>query len=301
MSSRTVAVVGGSGLIGTAVLRGLSAAGCATTVVPAPRLQVPAGQDGMAAARALAPAVELISALRGCDSVVLAAGSAWPGSPPTPALFGANAALPLVLLKAAEAAGARHLVHISSAAVQGRREPLDESPTTEPFSGYSLAKALGERLLLDHQSAVEVCIYRPTSVLAPERGLTRALVRLARLPVTPLPGAGNRPLPVAHIDNVAAAVAHLVDRQLTGIVLHPWEGFDLRTLLTVFGARRFVLLPLALAGPTRFAARSRSAKLAAAARRVDLLVQGQSQQARVLLDAGFVPPRSGQDYKLLTG
>jgi nucleoside-diphosphate-sugar epimerase len=216
-------------------------------------------------------------------------------------MYGANAAMPLLVLKAAELAGVAHFVHVSSAAVQGRRDPLDESATTAPFSEYSRSKALGEQLLAEHQSPIALTLYRPTSVMASGRGITRALLMATQLPAIPLIGAGDRPLPVAHLDNVAAAVVHLVRTRRTGIALHPWEGFDLRTLLIALGGdqRRFVHLPQALGRVTEVAVRTPSARLRAIGRRFELLVHGQGQQARVLVDAGFVAPCGREEYARL--
>ena len=39
------------------------------------------------------------------------------------------------------------LIHVSSAAVQERMDPLDETATLRPFSPYSSSKAAGELVL----------------------------------------------------------------------------------------------------------------------------------------------------------
>ena len=280
-----VALLGSTGLLGTAVRAALAGRGFDVVPITAPRLRATA---------ASARDVPALPGLAGFDAVVNAAGLASPDSRDSEALVGANAALPLAVRRA----GVAHLVHVSSAAVQGRRDPLDETADTAPFSPYSSSKALGERLLLD-DGGDGVCVYRPTSVLAAGRGITRSLVAMARLPRVPVVGAGDQPLPVAHIDNVSAAVAHLVAHRVTGIALHPWEGLDLRTLLLLLGGRP-IHLPGGLRGPLCRAVDAGLAHggpaLAGRLRRVELLLRGQRQDARLLAACGFVLPRGHDAY-----
>ena len=83
----------------------------------------------------------------GIDVVVNAAGLATPGDGESPALTGANALLPALVALAANAAGVKRFVHLSSASVQGHRRTVDETSSRAPFSAYSRSKALGEEVL----------------------------------------------------------------------------------------------------------------------------------------------------------
>jgi nucleoside-diphosphate-sugar epimerase len=134
----TLAVVGGTGFIGSSVIAHCRAVGLPVACIAAPRIVAGAGPVGERAAswrRSNAAAFErLCRALEPFDVVVNAAGMAAPGAAEHPSLFGANAVLPLVVAEAAAVVGAGRLVHVSTAAVQGRLDPLDESSRRFPLS-----------------------------------------------------------------------------------------------------------------------------------------------------------------------
>ena len=122
------------------------------TAVKAPRISgtgmaepVSAARDWVAGHRA--DFQRLVDSLRG-DVAINAAGLAAPASGDAAGLRGANAVWPAVMSLACREAAVPRLVHLSSAAVQGRREPLDESTEHEPFSRYTRSKAEGEDALL---------------------------------------------------------------------------------------------------------------------------------------------------------
>ena len=144
-----------------------------------------------------------------------AAGLVSPDSAADDALFGANVLLPLVILRAAERAQAARVIHLSSAAVQGRRGVLDESAATSPFSPYSRSKALGEAALLSYVAKVagvqspEVVIVRATSVQGVGRATTRQLRRLARSPMASVARPGDRPTVVSSLQGLVEFVKGL--------------------------------------------------------------------------------------------
>jgi hypothetical protein len=240
--------------------------------------------------------------LGGADVVVNAAGLAAPESDDEADLYGANTMVPAVLAEAAAAAGVARFVHISTAAVQGRRDPLDETPEVEPMTPYARSKASAESILLESRvrTPAAVSIYRPTSVQGRDRAMTRHLVRLAGRRWVPVAGAGDAPVPVSLVDNVAAGIVHLIrSPELPRIVLQPWEGMTSRSLLESLGGTRIVGVPPALmrlAVRSLYAGGTRSARIAAVARRADLLVFGQPQDARVLVDLGFSPSGGAAAY-----
>ncbi|HEX2272384.1 MAG TPA: NAD-dependent epimerase/dehydratase family protein, partial [Acidimicrobiales bacterium] len=221
----------------------------------------------------------------------------------------------VVVARAAEEAGVRRLVHISTAAVQGRLDPLDETPSVFPLSPYARSKAEGERAVLGGWNGqpsgrqvggapAEVVVYRPTSVHARGRAVTRSLARLAgALPGVPVTGRGNRPAPVALVENVAAGVVFAATmRDPAPVVLQPWEGLTTRRLLELFGARRIVPVPerLADAGLDLLArSTARSARLTGHLRRAEVVVRGQGVQASALANAGFRPPCGLQHWEEL--
>jgi hypothetical protein len=240
------------------------------------------------------------------DIVVNAAGLVTPDAADHPSLFGANAVLPAVVAEAADVTGARRLVHVSTAAVQGRLDPLDETERCFPLSPYAAAKAEGERALLEGavDGTCEVVVYRPTSVQASGRPVTRRLARIATsLPLVPVGDGGDRPVPVALVENVAAGIVFAASMPSPPpLVLQPWEGLTTRTLLGLFGARRTVSLP---SGPFRAAidlaacSATRSPKLTARLRRVEVLLLGQGVRAEALAAAGFRPPVGREGWEEL--
>lgn len=305
-----IAISGATGLVGSSVRRFAESQGHDVLPVVAQRISTGGGSDPLVAVDAWVTRhgdvyAQLVSSLTGTDVLVNAAGLAAPGSTSLSDLRDANSALPVLLARAARSAGIRRMVHVSSAAVQGRRDPLDESEDLAPLTPYASTKALAERLLLGDTVArpPEVIVYRPTSVQAPDKTLTQQLVRLASRRLVPICGTGAARLPVALIENVAAAIIHLCTvRECPGVVLHPWEGMTTRTLLDAFGARRYVVISPSLCRPAlrvADACGSVSPHALAIARRLELLVLGQRQEAHHLARLGFSAPIGRSAYELL--
>lgn len=240
------------------------------------------------------------------DVVINAAGLALPESNDWNRLLEANAVLPGVLAHLAAKAGVRRLVQVSSAAVQGKREPLDETLDVAPITPYGRSKALGERVLVDGSLSVpaEVVIYRPTSVQAADRGITRRLVSFASRRVLPVGGDGQPPLPLCLVENVAAGIlCAAASEERPKVVLQPWEGVTTRLLWDLFGrGPKIVPIPRP---PLKAALLAGSVvgrgvpKVAAAVRRLDLLLLGQAQEAEALGQMGFDPPRGIDSYREL--
>jgi nucleoside-diphosphate-sugar epimerase len=244
----------------------------------------------------------LCGSLDACDVLVDASGLAAPGSTRTQELLAANAVHAAVLAKAAADAGVRRIVHVGSAVVQGRLDPLDESARRYPLSPYAESKAEAERLLLDpgRDAPPEVVVYRPTSVLAPGRKVTQQLAHLAALPFFGVVGDGNRPVAVTLIQNVAAGIVFAAEMPSPPrIALQPWDGLTTRRLAELLGARRIVSLPR---GPARFGLRASaratalSPRLTAKIRRLEVLLAGQRVDARALPAAGFAPPVGAEGW-----
>lgn len=308
--TRTIAVAGSTGFIGGAVVSEAHRRGFDVVAIRSPRLDAAADVSPTEALRAWiadqqSAYDELIAALHGSDVLVNAAGRSAPTSRGVGDLYGANSALPGLLATAAAEAGVRRLVHISSAAAQGRRNPLDETPATAPMTPYGDSKARGEAVLLDRRVQVppEVVVYRPTSVMGAARAVTRQLVRLSSLPVIPSCARGEVPLPVALIENVAAGIVHVCEAPSNPeIVLHPWEGMTVRSLWACFGGGRILNTPLPLArlGIGLLSAGGRLVPAASAVgRRLELIALGQAQRAQALADLGFTPPAGRDAYARL--
>lgn len=135
------------------------------------------------------------------------------------------------VIDAATAAGVPHLVHMSSVGAYSPRrgdEPVDESWPTDgvPTSMYSRHKAAAERrldMLERHEPAMTVSRLRPGIV--GQRTAGSALLQyglpavvpariLAHVPVLPLDRA--LAIPMVHADDVADAVARVLDARAPG-------------------------------------------------------------------------------------
>lgn len=316
-------MLGASGFVGAAVVAFGRSNGADITPVALPRISLVAlphlalgSLDGAAEqwCRANRGAFEdLCRALAPFDVVINAAGDARASARTVRDLVAANAVLPAVVVRAAQRAGVRRLVHISSAAVQGRLDPLDETARHQPLSPYATSKAQGERVLLgadpSHGPACfELIVYRPTSIHAAGQLATRSLSRmLRRLPLVPVvrsgPSAWEQPLPVVQLDNVAAGILFAATMlEAAPIVLQPDEAMTARRLLTLFGAHRFVPVP---SGVAKAAIEQvghlthRSPYLTSRVRWLELLVRGQSTEAKVLAAAGFAAPTGTEGWEAL--
>ena len=289
------AVVGASGFIGSALMREIRDRGIEVIGVTAPRLVLDHESVPATVLEKLEDHSDEIDALRrrlsGVSVVVNAAGLAAPDSTVNEALFGANALLPVVIARAAERAGAARYLHLSSAAVQGRRDVLDESAATNPFSPYSRAKALGEASLLEYlrefdtSATPEVVIVRATSVQGPGRSTTDQLRRVATSPFASVARPGDRPSVVSSLRGLIEFVATVGTRaeSVPTIVLQPWEGLTTSAVLEhAGGGRRPIMLPLFLcraAIAAGYAVGSVLTPVKGIVRRVELMWMGQAQDA----------------------
>ena len=154
----TVAVVGGSGRLGSSLVRCLLAAQCQVTVVdiqpPEPLPGVRFSRCDLGRRQPLPPA-----AVAGCDAVVhLAAlhGAHLAAGTPRQAFWAVNVNGTQRVLEAAGRAGVRRIVLASSTSVYGSGSPpgepargFDEGTPLDPEDVYDLTKIAAERLMQD--------------------------------------------------------------------------------------------------------------------------------------------------------
>ena len=302
-----ICVAGSSGFIGGAVVSAAHRQGVDIVSIRSPRLRV---SPDVAPTEAIEKWIEnqrsvyeeMIATLKGSDVLVNAAGLASPTSRVVKSLYGANSTLPGLLATAAAEAGVRRMVHVSSAASQGRLDPLDETPFTAPVTPYADSKARGEAMLLNGQVTTpqEIVVYRPTSVQGVNRTMTQQLIRLAGLPAIPTCGRGEAPLPITLIENVAAGIVHVcLASSPPAIVLQPWEGMTVHRLIECFGQGRLLNVPSPLARSGLGLLRAGGhfvPTLAATSRRLELIAFGQRQDAQALPRLGFTPPLGRAAY-----
>lgn len=309
VADRTVVLFGASGFVGGAVARAL--ARCEVKVVASPRLTT--------AARTM-PAIEaevgrstdlvrsLARELAGAHVVVNAAGNPDASSLDEDVLFGANALLPAILLTAAREAGIERFVHVSSAVVQNDRSVLDSSEDMRPFSPYSSSKVLGEQVVRELSGeGIDVTRYRPPSVHAPGRRVTRMIARIASSPAASVAMPGDQPTPQALLPNVGAAVAFLATTRHVppAVVHHPSEGVTVTGLMQdLGGGRRPLRLPRFVARFLVFVARMVGRlhrPTAANARRMELLWLGQDQAPSWFDEIGWTAPVGRDAWRGLVG
>lgn len=292
-------VVGGSGFVGSAVVRHARSLGIPVVEVPAPRVTIdPRATANAPRQEGWSVEIERLAAeLPPGANVVNAAGVAEAGSEDSPRLFGANALLPWLVAHAATVAGARRLVHISSAAVKGAF-PLDASTVTAPFSPYSRSKDVGE-VWVRSIEGLEVTILRPTSVHGAGRPVTETLRRVARSPLSSVAGQGRRRTPQVQVETVARSAVLLARHPgpVPAITLTPDEEIETGRFMQLLGGRAPLqvpeLLARAMVGAARRAGRW-SGAVAANARRLELMWFGQPQVRSWLDDHPAArAPRSG--------
>lgn len=283
-------VVGASGFVGRQVCAALEARGVEVVRCVAPRVTAVVEHDLSADAELLA----LIESFRGTNALVNAAGDPDASSQDEAALNAANGTLVELLGRLAIEAGVERFVHVSSAVVQGRRPVLDETDEFDAFSAYAASKVLGERLARKFGPVQTVC-YRPPSVHHESRRVTQLTARIASSALSSVASPGSQHTPQALAQNVGSAVAELAvcEAQPPAVVIHPWEGLTCLGLLEVLGGRTPRRLP-------RFIARALVAtlelagklvpRLAANARRIEMVWFGQGQAESWLTQQGWQPP-----------
>ncbi|MEU2349466.1 NAD-dependent epimerase/dehydratase family protein [Modestobacter sp. NPDC049651] len=265
----TVAVTGASGNVGTALLRRLAEAGV-TEVRGLARRQPPETEPYAGVRWFQADLGEessepvLAEFLAGADAVVHLAWALLPDRQPD-VLQAVNVEGTRRVLAAAGAAGVRHVVHMSSIgtyAAGPQVHPVDEDwPTTGiPSSTYSRQKSECERMVAEFDLAhpdTTVAVTRPTLVLQPDaaseigryflgpylfpvaRALPGAVAKLpVRLPV-PAPIPSSLHVALIHSDDVADAIARILDRRADGpFNLAAPPNFDADGLARALGVRR---------------------------------------------------------------
>jgi nucleoside-diphosphate-sugar epimerase len=157
----------------------------------------------------------------GCDAVVHAAARVFERASRREFLRPNVEGTRRVLEAAARAAP--RVVHLSSVAVYSglhARTPLVEDrwrsadPDAQP--AYPASKTLSERAAweLHRAGRIRLTTLRPSVVYGErDRAAVPIFVRVARLPVVPLPGGGAATVPVVYAGNVAAAVVAALDRE----------------------------------------------------------------------------------------
>ncbi|MGE5267518.1 MAG: complex I NDUFA9 subunit family protein [Deltaproteobacteria bacterium] len=141
-----------------------------------------------------------------------------------------------VVAKAAKAAGARSLIHISAIGADARSN-----------SKYARSKAEGERAVLEEFP--EAVILRPSIVFGPEDEFFNRFAAMARVsPFLPLIGGGHTKFQPVYVGDVAAAVKASIDGRATPGTIYELGGPEILTFRQLLdrtqayaGRKRFYL------------------------------------------------------------
>jgi uncharacterized protein YbjT (DUF2867 family) len=228
---RTLAVTGGTGFVGSHLLRHALAQGYDLRALT--RGWKPPEDEIVWIDGALDRPESLVKLLTGADAAIHVAGAI--NAPSRAAFEAVNVAGTANVIDAARKAGVRRFVQISSLAA---REP--------ELSAYGGSKAKAERLVA--ASGLDWTIVRPPAVYGPGDRETFELFKMARRGLVALPPGGR--FSVIHVDDLCRLVLALLDEPDTwGETYEPDDGREggwehrhfARTLGRVYGKRAATL------------------------------------------------------------
>jgi nucleoside-diphosphate-sugar epimerase len=226
MTERCALVTGATGLVGSAVARGLLAQKHPVRVFvrDVARARALFGWRVEIAAGDLRDSGSLRRACAGMNDVYHVAGAVDIHRHASAEMWETNVEGTHRVLEAARDAGVSRFVYTSSVSVYGDRLPVglaEDGPLT-PAGIYGASKVEAERLVREAAAGgLRATIIRPCIVYGPgDRYFIPAAAQVMRLPVLPLPDGGRHLVDLVHADDVAAA------HQLVMEAGHPGEAYN---------------------------------------------------------------------------
>jgi nucleoside-diphosphate-sugar epimerase len=309
-----IGVIGGSGFIGTALIRALRQAGHEVRIID--RSPSPAYPDAWIEAD-VRDRVALHQACRGCDVLYNLAAEHRDDVRPPELYHAVNVGGAQHTCDVAEQLGIERLIFTSTVAVYGMQEgEANETAATRPFNEYGRTKLEAEQVFqawAGRGAGRSLTIVRPTVVFGPDnRGNVYTLLEQIARGRSVVVGDGRNRKSMAYVENVAGVLVHALT---FGPGMHVFNyadkpDLDMNELTELAGAAlgdgraRTLRIPYVLglgAGMVAdLAARLTGRSFPLSAIRVrKYRANTQFANARVLA-TGFVPPHDLRDALIAT-
>lgn len=203
--TQTIAITGATGFAGRHLVADLLPRGFALRALV--RNPAAAGlPDGVATVKGdLADTAALARLVDGADGVIHLAGALT--ALDREGYFKVNEQGTRALAEAAQQAGVRRFVHISSLAA---REPQ--------LSGYAASKRAGEEVIAARQQALNAIIIRPPAVYGPGDRGTLPLIKELTRPIAAIPGRPDARFSLIHGRDLARLIALALTEDRRGLV-----------------------------------------------------------------------------------
>lgn len=242
MPATVVTVFGGTGYLGSAIVRALLARGHTVRIATRHprRTQSPDRPDAVAAVRAdVRDPASVEAALEGAQAVVNAVGLYVEKG--TDTFESVHVRGPGNVARLASKCGVASLVHISGIGVSAASQ-----------SSYVRARADGESVVQYHFA--NASIVRPSVLFGPDDSFLSVIDGISRLsPIFPLFGSGETRMQPVYVDDVAKAVARMLERPAARARVSELGGPRVYTYREIIEAvlayrrRRRLLLPVPFA------------------------------------------------------
>jgi dihydroflavonol-4-reductase len=218
-NSERLLVTGGSGFLGSEIVRQAAVAGVPTRVLVRRRGSAPAGVDE-AIGDVLDPA-SLRDSLAGCERVIHAAGLAHGRARRSRELERTNVQGTENVLRAAAGAGASRFLLVSSVSVygEGSRSPRDEDTGCRPVGPYASSKRAAElrAIELSRELGLDLVVLRLATLYGEDDpGNVGRLIRAVDRGRFVLLGSGGNSKSLLHREDAARACLEAARRASTG-------------------------------------------------------------------------------------
>ncbi|MBN1641077.1 MAG: NAD-dependent epimerase/dehydratase family protein [Anaerolineae bacterium] len=246
-----VLITGGTGFLGSALARVLAARGDRVRVLARPSSDLSRlhGVDVEVVRGDVLEPSSLRGAMQGIEVVYHLAGMLGGMPVPDPAYRALHVEGTRHVVQAADAAGARRFLHVSSPGVLGPIEgpPADETAPYAPTNVYERTKAEGERLALDlgARASLSLSVARPEFVYGPGDTHVLGLYRTIARGMFFYIGSGESMLHPTYVDDAVRGMALCAEGGRAGRVYHiagP-QPVTIRTLATTIAAALGVAPP----------------------------------------------------------